>query len=530
MIAVLTKGHDFFYEIHDIVRLFFWNKKIVRTDEEIAAEDGDILIISTLYGDHDGCGVRTRIKTGNADITKELPVRISAMRISAKENSVPGRETEEETVLGEKERHELKKILKSEVKRCLYTALETFTQRSMPWGVLTGVRPSKIVHELMDEGKDKESILRILREYYRISAGKADLLYTVAVNERDILDRTERNTVSMYIGIPFCTSRCLYCSFTSNLISRYGHFVERYMESLKKEMTGTLEILAEKGFRVSTVYIGGGTPTAISEQHLDELLNFIGGCINTKELEEYTLEAGRPDTITREKLEIIRKNNVNRISINPQTMNDKTLELIGRGHRSADIVRAFHDARSAGFENINMDVIIGLPGENLKIFKDTLDKLGELDPESLTVHTMSVKRKSVLMNEWDKYRTVIPEEAEEMVEAAAEHARSMGMHPYYLYRQKNILGNLENVGYCKPGFEGIYNVQIMAERQTIIALGAGAVTKAFFPDENRIERAFNVKDLEEYMQRIDEMIERKRNLLLGYKGAGTEDFKDMEVY
>jgi oxygen-independent coproporphyrinogen-3 oxidase len=236
-----------------------------------------------------------------------------------------------------------------------------------------------------------------------------------------------------------------------------------------------------------------------------------------KWLEEYTLEAGRPDSIDEEKLRVIKESRVDRISINPQSMNDETLKSIGRNHSSEDIIKAFRLARDIGFLNINMDVIIGLPGEDLKMFRNTFDKIKELGPESLTVHTMAVKRASKLNEEKEKYKLITSADANMMVEAAASFAKSIGMHPYYLYRQKNVLGNLENVGYCKPGFESVYNIQIMEEKQTIIALGAGAVTKVVYHEDNRIERAFNVKEVEGYVAREDEMVERKRELLMSSK-------------
>jgi coproporphyrinogen dehydrogenase HemZ len=261
------------------------------------------------------------------------------------------------------------------------------------------------------------------------------------------------------------------------------------------------------------VLFRSGTPTSLNSLQLKGLLDFIESKFEMRWLEEYTLEAGRPDSINEDKLGVIKESRVDRISINPQSMNDETLRLIGRNHTSEDVIKAFRLAKSLGFNNINMDVIIGLPGESKEMFCNTLKRIKELDPENLTVHTMAIKRASKLNEDKEKYKLISSADASEMVETAAAFADSIGMHPYYLYRQKNVLGNLENVGYCKPGTESVYNIQIMEEKQTIIALGAGAVTKVVYPKENRIERAFNVKDVEEYILRVKEMVERKRGLL-----------------
>lgn len=406
-----------------------------------------------------------------------------------------------------------RKLLKWPVKQKVYDLLSKVTGKKLPWGILTGIRPSKIVHELMEQGLNREKILHELTGYYRVSGAKADLLYNIAAFERKVLDRTSPNMVSLYIGIPFCPSRCLYCSFTSNPLGKNSRLVEAYLDALVSEIKQTGQMIRECGFQVQSIYIGGGTPTSLDCAGIEKLLGAIASEFDLSTLEEYTLEAGRPDSIDEAKLKVIASSWVTRISINPQTMNDVTLKAIGRNHTAADIEQCFKLARRMGFNNINADLIIGLPGEDLRMFEYTLEKIVNLHPESITVHTLAVKRASRLNEEKEKHPAVTAAEAEAMIEKAAEYAGKLGMQAYYMYRQKNMVGNLENIGYCKPGFESTYNIQIMEERQTIVALGAGAVTKVYYPDENRIERAFNVKNVEEYIRRIDEMMDRKRVLL-----------------
>jgi coproporphyrinogen dehydrogenase HemZ len=284
------------------------------------------------------------------------------------------------------------KTLKREVKRELYIALSKYTDKKFPWGFLTGIRPVKLVHKLLIQGLNYEKIEEILEKYYFVSREKLQLLFDVAKREKEILDNTKPHMISIYIGIPFCKSRCLYCSFTSNSIDKYKDYVSYYIKALKTEIRGVQEIIKEKGYQIQNIYIGGGTPTSIDEKNLEELLNEIEKTFDLDSICEYTLEAGRPDTISKEKLSLIKNFNVNRISINPQTMKDETLKLIGRKHTSQDIIDCFYMAREMGFRNINMDVIAGLPGENIKDFKNTMDYIKTLNPESFTLHTMAVKR------------------------------------------------------------------------------------------------------------------------------------------
>jgi len=419
----------------------------------------------------------------------------------------------EHSVVVSSERLELSKSIKRELKRVTYLTLKKATGKELPWGMLTGIRPTKIVHEMIEKGHEKSRILEKLTQYFEVSGEKSRLAYNIALVEKPILDKSEKDKVGIYIGIPFCPTRCLYCSFTSNPISRYKDYVTLYLEALSREIEMVGHLLKDLSLKAQTIYMGGGTPTSINSEQLMELLAKTEDVFCDGSLEEFTLEAGRPDSIDGSKLNVVKNSKVTRISINPQSMNKETLNVIGRSHAPEDIIKTFWLAREKGFQNINMDIIAGLPGEDLEMFHNTLDEIEKLNPESLTVHTMSIKRASRLNEYLDDYELGKSELVSGMVDAAREAASKMGMHPYYLYRQKKILGNLENTGYCKPGFECLYNVHIMEEKQTIIALGAGGVTKVVFPEENRIERVFNVKSVEEYVQRVDEMVERKKKLL-----------------
>lgn len=407
------------------------------------------------------------------------------------------------------------KPIKRIIKRKLFLLLSKYTGKTIPWGILTGIRPTKLVNEYLDKGINREDILLVLKKDYFVTKDKASLLYEVAANQRELFLNSNKNSVSIYIGIPFCPSRCLYCSFSSSTISQYKKMIDTYVDTLLKEIQQTANLIQANNFELESIYIGGGTPTSLNLQQLSRLLEGIETFLDFSHLKEYTLEAGRPDTIDMEKLQVIKNSRVTRISINPQTMNAITLEKIGRKHSAEDVEKAFYMARDMGFDNINMDLICGLPGEDVGMFKNTLEKISLMMPDSLTVHTMAVKRASRLTEERENYCLETEcQQASEMVDMAGEYASKMGLNPYYLYRQKNILENLENVGYSQKHKECLYNIQIMEERQSIFACGAGAVTKVVFP-HNRIERAFNVKSVEEYISRIDEMIERKNNLIKG---------------
>lgn len=408
-----------------------------------------------------------------------------------------------------------KKELHEAFKCTLYTKLSAQLNKTLPWGYLTGVRPSKIAYTLLEKGADREQILEEFTKKHLVSEKKAQLALQVAQTEKSILEKMDyKNGNSLYIGIPFCPTTCLYCSFTSYSLAAYQSKVQPYLEALLKEMKYVSE--AMRGRRLDTVYFGGGTPTTLSAGQLDMLLTELERQFDLSACRELTVEAGRPDSITYEKLCVLKAHHVDRISINPQTMNQQTLDLIGRRHTVEQIEEAFALAGKAGLDNINMDMILGLPGENKEMVQHTLEKIKALGPESLTVHSLAIKRAAAL-NIWrEKYLDLQMDNSDEIVSMAADYAHQMGHQPYYMYRQKNMAGNFENVGYSKPGLECIYNILIMEEKQTIIAMGAGASTKIVFQNETeggqagRIERIENVKDVTNYIQRIDEMIERKR--------------------
>ena len=401
---------------------------------------------------------------------------------------------------------------KNRIKRNLYRLLEKCTGRSLPWGTLTGIRPTKIPMTKLEEGWSREEIADFMKETYFAGDDKIALSVEIAERERELLSRISyENGYSLYVGIPFCPTTCLYCSFTSYPIGKWEKRMDEYLGALFRELEYTADRM--KGKVLDTVYFGGGTPTSLSAEHLHQVISKVEELFDLSGVQEFTVEAGRPDSITREKLEVLKRHGITRISINPQTMNQKTLDVIGRRHTVDMVKEKFALARERGFDNINMDLIIGLPGERMEDVAHTLEEVRRLSPDSLTVHSLALKRAARLNLEWDQYADMGMVNTQEMIDLTARFAREMGMEPYYLYRQKNMAGNFENVGYSLPGKACIYNILIMEEMQTIAACGAGTTTKVVFPQENRRERTENVKDVDQYIQRIDEMIERKEKLL-----------------
>ena len=400
-------------------------------------------------------------------------------------------------------------------KSYLYDRLSQMTGKTLPWGYLTGVRPSKIAYVMLEDGEDEQTIKKHFMDKHKASEKKASLAINVAKKEMDILNKIDyKNGYSLYIGIPFCPSICLYCSFSSYALDAYKNYVDDYLDALIKEMTFVAR--AMKGRRLDTVYMGGGTPTTLSAAQLDKVLTVVEEAFDLSRCRELTVEAGRPDSVTPDKFKVLKAHNVGRISINPQTMNQKTLDLIGRKHTVGDIKNAYAMAREAGLDNINMDMMLGLPGEGVDEVYHTLNEIKEMRPESLTVHSLAIKRASRLNILRQQYTELSIKNTDSIIAMTEQTARDLNMQPYYMYRQKNMAGNFENVGYAVAGLECIYNILIMEEKQTIIACGAGASTKVVFHnegDENhsvRIERIENVKDVRSYVERIDEMIERKR--------------------
>ena len=400
--------------------------------------------------------------------------------------------------------------VKSKLKHLMYSVLARYTKKELPWGNLTGIRPTKIAYGLLEEGMEEKEIVEYMRKNYDCSEEKAALSYDIAARERRILSQIHyEDGYSLYIGIPFCPTTCLYCSFTSYPISMWKKRVSDYLTAMEKEIDYVSKLYQNK--ILDTVYIGGGTPTTLEADELRRLITYVKQRFDFSTVVEFTVEAGRADSITKEKLEVLKKCGVTRISVNPQTMKEETLKIIGRRHTIEEVKESFFLAREAGFTNINMDLILGLPGESKEDVIHTMKEIEKLAPDSLTVHSLAVKRASKL-NQWIEENGVETlHNTEETMQIADKCARNLLMKPYYLYRQKNMAGNLENVGYATEGNYGIYNILMMEEKQTIVAIGAGTISKRVYPD-GRIERCDNVKDAALYIERIEEMIERKREL------------------
>ena len=398
---------------------------------------------------------------------------------------------------------EEKRQLKRLVKRCCYLLFKRHTGRTPAWGSLTGIRPTRLYYQQMESGKNRNQAREALAELFDLSDAKLDLLDEIITAQEGLIVRPQ-NACDLYIGIPFCTTRCTYCSFSSGEIGN-GKLVEPYLEALFHEIDQCSEMAKEYGLDIRIGYIGGGTPSSLNTNQLDRLLSHVEKKFGV--LEEFTVEAGRPDTLDRRKLEMMRAHPVTRISINPQTMNDETLVRIGRAHTAQQTVDAYKMARQIGFGDINMDVIAALPGEDYTMFERTLDIIRDLAPDSLTVHTLAIKRSSKLHEQ--KYQQSIKDTAD-MVSLGREVAHRMGMRAYYLYRQKYMSENLENVGYSRPERICRYNIDNMEETTSVLALGAGGISKCVMRQEEKILRAPNIANIEQYIERVDEMVARKR--------------------
>ena len=486
MLNVILKGHDFKYEVAELIKLFTTqfkfvdNKDVGMTLENSVVYYNDKVFSKTVYLEN-----------------------YQAIYDSLDHRSIAG--------LSEQE---IKKVTKETIKRSMYNVLMKKFNSYVPWGILTGIRPVKIVHTLLDKNLSDEDIRENLKTNYLISDEKIDLALNIAKRERKFIYPIDKNKISLYVSIPFCPTRCYYCSFPANPLKQFGHLKKDYIDKLIIEIKGLAKLLKETNKEIETLYIGGGTPTTLDAEEMDILIKALFKELDLSKIKEFTVEAGRPDTINREIQECLKKNNVTRISINPQTMNQETLDKIGRGHSVEEIKEAFNLAREIGFDNINMDLILGLEGENVEMVRNTLEEIKKLSPESLTVHTLAIKRASKLKEKMDEYVLTQYEEMVKMIDLSMEYAKEMNLNPYYMYRQKQMLGNLENIGYAKEGYECIYNMQIMEEKQSNYALGAGSISKFVYVDEDRIERVENVKNVEQYIDRVEEMIDRKKEEVL----------------
>ncbi len=481
MIAVQLNKRDFEYDIHSLIRSFYPGMDVpVYQEDEPHPEGWE----KKLTVDYQSDRIRLRFLDSNETLLAE----------------------KEQQIDYEADRKATKNVLKS----MLYEMLRDHTGQELPWGNLTGIRPTKIPMALLEQGWKNTEIAEHMRKTYYTSNEKTALSIMIANRERHILkDVNYEDGYSLYVGIPFCPSICLYCSFSSSPLAVWKNKVDTYLDALCKEIEACARIYQNR--KLDTIYMGGGTPTTLEPYQMDRLLTKIEECFDRSYLKEFTVEAGRPDSITREKLEVLRAHDISRISINPQTMNQSTLDLIGRRHTVEQTVDAFHLARELGFDNINMDLIVGLPGEEYEQVEHTMKEVTALDPDSITVHSLAVKRAARLNMFKDQYKEMTFTNNQQIMEMTARYAYQAGHSPYYLYRQKNMAGNFENVGYAKPDSAGIYNILIMEEKQSILALGAGATSKKVSGE--LIERTENVKDIKNYVERIDEMIERKRLLM-----------------
>lgn len=478
-----TETPEYFADIADEIRLFFGQEKIVKTDEKKSnADDG----ITHCFWCEEGVfySAATLLMDGKAVC-----------------------EAEKRAVIGEGAGAlEVKKRKKRLVKNTVYELLKKHFGKRMPWGSLTGIRPTKLLRELMQERGDRAA-LETFRSEFDVSEEKIRLARDIVCTQRESMERIRGGMIDVYIGIPFCATRCKYCSFISRDLRAAGALKGEYLEALEREMEALAPVV--NAHEIRALYIGGGTPTALTEGELARLLGFVTAHLKTPG--EFTVEAGRPDTVTKEKLEIIRAAGAKRISINTQTTNEKTLGLIGRAHSVEEFETAFLLAREVGFDAINTDIILGLPGERVGDIKKTLDDVLKFAPENVTVHSLAIKRASHFAEESG---SLLPEAGvvNEMAEYSTGFLEKSGYLPYYLYRQKYMGGNLENVGWALPGKICDYNIDNMEEMLSVVALGAGGISKRIFGGENRIERAANVKDVSHYIKRVDEMIARKKTL------------------
>ena len=515
MIQVYTNKENYQYDLNALIKAFY-------PEHEVRVSGAmDSIVKNSAVQDIDA--KNGNVENGSAENSSEQYIRMQNFDVVYNASEKP-----QIIVLFEPDRMEVffaialpkqytnvfqetEEITKNQYKLAFYHDLCDYTGRTLPWGNLTGIRPTKLPMGMLENNIADENIINILQEEHALSLEKAQLSLEIAKRERQILgDLHYIDGYSLYIGIPFCPTTCLYCSFTSYPIARWKKRVREYLKALFQEIDFIADLYQDR--ILDTVYIGGGTPTTLEPQALDALLAKVRSSFDFAKVKEFTVEAGRADSITRETLEVLKKYGVTRISINPQTMKEETLRFIGRQHTVAQVKEAFAMARAEGFDNINMDIILGLPGEVETDVQNTIAEIVQLNPDSLTVHSLAIKRASK-MNQWieeNGIRTL--RNTDSTMKIAQDGAKRLGMNPYYLYRQKNMSGNFENVGYAREGKYGIYNILIMEEKQTIVACGAGSISKRVYPD-GRIERCENVKDVSQYIARIGEMIERKRVLL-----------------
>lgn len=473
-----VKNHNFHFELENLTRLFFPNEKItvIRDFSEpqppyIYTEVSDKITISVNIGSFN------KSETAVKKLTDDDNELVSA--------------------------------------QLLYKLLCDFTGLTQPWGILTGVRPVKLLRRLAEESSEEQAVKKFENDFF-VSNEKIALSRETEHNERKILELSKPESFSLYVGIPFCPSRCSYCSFVMASIERAEKLIEPYTKLLCEEIKRTAEIANKLGLRLETVYFGGGTPTTLSAEQLDTVLGTVNKSFDMSTCREFTVEAGRPDTIDIAKLFALKENKVDRISINPQTVNDEVLKTIGRKHTAQQFFDAFELARKCGFDNINTDLIAGLPTDTPESFKNSLDSIVRLNAECITVHTLCMKRASRLTTEGVTLDLQQSRDAREMLAYTQNILGQNEYIPYYMYRQSRMVGNLENVGWSKKGFESLYNVYVMDETHTILACGSGGVTKLKRNNPDYLERIFNFKYPYEYIDRFDELIQRKSGIMQFY--------------
>jgi oxygen-independent coproporphyrinogen III oxidase len=504
VIDIVRRGFsDYQTEIYHICKLFFENVELAFPEEGSQNDEPSAYRLTI-------------------EVSEEPQGTAAAARLEELSSGGAWSHEDRRAVPDQASDEERRRIVKRAVGAALLQVLQEHTGLEQPWGILTGVRPTKLLHNLMKE-KPIEECRRVLREQYLVSESKVRLLSDIAERQLRVIPDLFHldNEVSIYIGIPFCPTKCAYCTFPAYDIRGQNGSVAAFLEGLHYEIRAMGDWLRRTGLRLTTMYWGGGTPTSIEAHEMDALFQTLHESFpGMSEIRELTVEAGRPDTITPDKIEVMKKWHVDRISINPQSFTQGTLDAIGRHHTVTETIDKFHLARQMGMNNINMDLIIGLPNEGLTEFEHTLDETAKLLPESLTVHTLSFKRASRMTQNRDSYEVAERDEVQEMIRLTEEWTETHDYVPYYMYRQKNILGNQENVGYSFEGKESLYNILMMEERQTIIGLGCGAVSKVLFPDrgeaqgeQQRIERFPNPKEPSVYNKAFKEYIDKKIALL-----------------
>ena len=491
--TLVIKNHRFRYEMENLCRMFFPAEKITVAEELPLA--GEEYLLTELCGEEGEQQIHLEVYLEEQPIVKWESVQ---------GDGLDPKETERQMACA------------------LYPMLQKVTGLCPPWGILTGIRPVKLFEQELEKGKSEEEIRQHFAERQLVSEEKISLALATAYVQREILYQGMRDDYSLYISIPFCPSRCGYCSFVSQSVERMAGMIGPYVEQLCCELAETAKIADSLGLRLSTVYIGGGTPTTLSPEQMKRVTDTLYRCFDMENIREFTVEAGRPDTITEEKLAGLLEAKVSRISINPQTLQDAVLEKIGRRHSAACAIEQFSLARTMGFDNINMDLIAGLPGDTLAGYRDTLDQVLALAPENITVHTLSVKRAADLGGERRAEILRQVDDVQGMLFYTQQQMQKKGYRPYYLYRQKNTMGNMENVGYAQPNKEGLYNILIMDEMQTILACGAGAVTKLVDQSKGYIERVFNYKYPGEYLKGFDNILSRKGQVKTFYDKVRKE--------